>query len=224
MKLSLLSGLLLTALVTLSCKKELQPQESSATEAQNITPNTNAVPNQGVPDPSMLQAPAVVAATAPGMNPPHGQPNHRCDIAVGAPLNSTPQAQAPQAVTAGTTQIPTPVTINPTQGKPVATAPGMNPPHGQPNHRCDIAVGAPLNSPKAASTPAPVPTQVQTPVNVAANSSAAVVTAPGMNPPHGQPNHRCDIAVGAPLDSPKAAAKAATPGVPGMLAPPATAE
>jgi hypothetical protein len=30
--------------------------------------------------------------TAPGMNPPHGEPNHRCDIAVGAPLNSKPAA------------------------------------------------------------------------------------------------------------------------------------
>ncbi|MFT5254085.1 MAG: hypothetical protein ACI87N_003148 [Flavobacteriales bacterium] len=26
--------------------------------------------------------------TAKGMNPPHGEKNHRCDIAVGAPLNS----------------------------------------------------------------------------------------------------------------------------------------
>jgi hypothetical protein len=30
--------------------------------------------------------------TAPGMNPPHGEPGHRCDIAVGAPLNSKPAA------------------------------------------------------------------------------------------------------------------------------------
>ena len=30
--------------------------------------------------------------------------------------------------------------------QPQQTAPGMNPPHGQPNHRCDIPVGAPLNS------------------------------------------------------------------------------
>ena len=33
-------------------------------------------------------------------------------------------------------------------------------------------------------------------------SSQSSTIAPGMNPPHGQPNHRCDIAVGAPLDSP----------------------
>jgi hypothetical protein len=35
-------------------------------------------------------------------------------------------------------------------------APGMNPQHGQPGHRCDIAVGAPLNSKPAAATTTPV--------------------------------------------------------------------
>jgi hypothetical protein len=40
------------------------------------------------------------------------------------------------------------------QGTPVTTtvAKGMNPQHGQAGHRCDIAVGAPLNSPVAAAT------------------------------------------------------------------------
>jgi hypothetical protein len=66
------------------------------------------------------------------MNPPHGQPGHRCDIAVGAPLNSKPTQ--PTATTATTNQAIQKV------------APGMNPPHGEPGHRCDIAVGAPLDS------------------------------------------------------------------------------
>jgi hypothetical protein len=35
-----------------------------------------------------------VQKVAPGMNPAHGQPNHRCDIAVGEPLNSKPVAPA----------------------------------------------------------------------------------------------------------------------------------
>lgn len=80
---------------------------------------------------------------------------------------------------------------------------GMNPAHGQPGHRCDIAVGAPLNS--APSTPASVPSitppvlgKASTPVPSAVGSSATV-TQPGMNPPHGQPGHDCAIAVGAPL-------------------------
>jgi hypothetical protein len=32
-----------------------------------------------------------------------------------------------------------------------STVTGMNPQHGQAGHRCDIAVGAPLNSPVAAA-------------------------------------------------------------------------
>jgi len=103
--------------------------------------------------------------TAPGMNPPHGQPNHRCDIAVGAPLNSKPAPPATTQTTAATTQ-PAPVTINPQQAQQTTTtAPGMNPPHGQPNHRCDIAVGAPLNSPPAATAP---PKQIVVPATIAA--------------------------------------------------------
>lgn len=115
--------------------------------------------------------------TKPGMNPPHGQPGHRCEIAVGAPLNSKPVQ--PTATSQPVTQ---PVTLNaPTQAPvtannqqpPVKTAPGMNPPHGQPGHRCDIAVGAPLNSPKAA-TATPPPAVLTTPPATPAPQAAPV--------------------------------------------------
>ena len=95
--------------------------------------------------PTSVPAPA---ATAKGMNPAHGQPGHRCDIAVGAPLNSAPAAK-PQVSTTSTTATPQVVsapaqtTVTPT-ATPTVTAPGMNPPHGQPGHDCSIAVGAPL--------------------------------------------------------------------------------
>lgn len=100
-------------------------------------PLENATPAQ--PAPTAL--PVVPAAqsiasepvTAPGMNPPHGKPGHRCDIAVGAPLNSKPTS----------TTAPAPV-ITPVDNTVVK--PGTNPPHGKPGHRCDIAVGAPLDS------------------------------------------------------------------------------
>lgn len=111
-----------------------------------ITPvqgQPNATPQNVV----MTQNPAAVQPTAPGMNPPHGQPGHRCDISVGAPLNSKPAAPA---TTTGTTVSGQPqVTMTEVPTK-VKTAPGMNPPHGEPGHRCDIAVGAPLNSKPAA--------------------------------------------------------------------------
>ncbi|MBK8610077.1 MAG: hypothetical protein IPL84_09040 [Chitinophagaceae bacterium] len=160
---------------------------------------------------------------APGMNPPHGEPGHRCDISVGAPLNSKPApaaqpaAAAPSAVTM--TEVPTKVN----------TAPGMNPPHGEPGHRCDIAVGAALNSkpPLPASvvstTPPPAANnaaQDAAPAKTAITATPPTVqkTAPGMNPPHGEPGHRCDIEVGKPLDSkPAAAVKEATP--PPLLTP-----
>ncbi|WP_245574922.1 hypothetical protein [Flavobacterium tegetincola] len=93
---------------------------------------------------------------------------------------------------------------NPVQNQGVTTAAGMNPPHGQPNHRCDIAVGAPLSSPKGAMPTAPAPTMTPTPQGQASitpvdMASGTTATKPGMNPPHGQAGHLCEIAVGAPL-------------------------
>lgn len=153
------------------CKKDLEPQDSSISPSA-AAGNTAAAPAQVqsvTPTPQPAAAPQQV--TAPGMNPPHGQPGHRCDIAVGAPLNSPPGTGQKTAAPASA-----PITIN-QNGKVVGgdgsfkvtqnnapaqkTAPGMNPPHGQPGHRCDIAVGAPLNSPagtgqKNASVPSPV--------------------------------------------------------------------
>lgn len=156
------------------------------------------------------------------LNPEHGKPGHRCDIAVGAPLNGNPaqkvsatnqggfsgfdtspiKSTAPAAVTQ-----PVPVSnqqsvnIVPQQAaaKPAPagkTAPGMNPAHGAPGHRCDIAVGAPLSSPKAqttAVTPQPTPTPVP------AQNTVASGEKPAKNPAHGAPFHRCDLQVGDPL-------------------------
>jgi hypothetical protein len=72
----------------------------------------------------------------------------------------------------------------------------MNPQHGQAGHRCDIAVGAPLNSPVAAATVSLKTLLLTYTVNNAAGAADETPTAEGMNPPHGQQNHRCDIAVG----------------------------
>ena len=145
-----LSSLLAVSFFMVSCKKELQPQESAAPAEPLTVDASNTAQAPAQPVNMQAQQPAAqqqvqpqVTTTAPGMNPPHGQPNHRCDIAVGAPLNSPPgknpgtQAQAS----------PAPVQVQPQmqpQATPVVTAPGMNPPHGQPGHKCDVAVGAPL--------------------------------------------------------------------------------
>ncbi len=166
--------------------------------------NVPAITAQPVAAPVAVNAvPAATQTTASGLNPAHGQPGHRCELAVGAPLNSAPAA-APQAQAQ-----PQPITVKqnaptiiPSEVKAVPAAAGMNPAHGQPGHRCEIAVGAPLNSkPAAPATPAAKAQPVQ-PVSALAQLPAPVTpAAAGMNPAHGQPGHRCEIAVGAPLNS-----------------------
>ncbi len=76
------------------------------------------------------------------LNPEHGQPGHRCEIAVGAPLSSAPSK------TTSTQQVTTnqPASESPSS-TPVTTEKGqkLNPAHGMPGHNCAIAVGAPLS-------------------------------------------------------------------------------
>ena len=82
--------------------------------------------------------------------------------------------------------------------QPAATAEvALNPAHGEPGHRCDIAVGAPLNS--APSEPAGQEIKMESIQPATAPAPASVMTAPGMNPPHGEPGHDCSIPVGQPL-------------------------
>jgi hypothetical protein len=86
-----------------------------------------------------------------------------------------------------------------------APAGNLNPPHGQPGHRCDIAVGSPLDGPTGGGDNiSPVfqesPVQIQTQPAVQPATQPAATGSGRINPPHGQPGHRCDISVGAPLD------------------------
>lgn len=121
-------------------------------------PGNGSAPAQA--QPAVAPTPAPANNQAPpnqniALNPAHGLPGHRCDIAVGAPLNSPPS---------NTVQPTAPVQATPVQAAPVQAAPannltpskgvintnaaatGLNPAHGQPGHRCEIPVGAPLNS------------------------------------------------------------------------------
>ena len=154
------------------------------------------------------------------LNPPHGQPGHRCDIPVGAPLpndgNVVAQAQsqahpvsqgdAMPVVSGGMPQQV--VQVQQPQNQQSYVGPKgekLNPPHGQPGHRCDIPIGAPLNSKPAAQPAAPQQqvTQQQIVIDPQQAQQHTGTTEPGFsgkpNPPHGQPGHRCDIAVGATL-------------------------
>lgn len=120
-------------------------------------------------------------------NPAHGKPGHRCDLPEGAPLynaksNTTFIQQPgnfsgvlennintqPSALEQNTTQ-----SLNPT----------LNPDHGLPGHRCDLAVGSPLNAENA-----PPSTSVET-----TTTTPSAKTPNGSNPPHGQPGHQCVV-------------------------------
>ena len=144
----ILSLLLVILLFISSCKKELEPQDNSAAAIplDSDSASTTAVPpgltNNSTPNASLPQQNSGLNAV--GMNPPHGQAGHRCDIAVGAPLNSTPnKSNTTPASSVSNVAMPA---IAQSNAIAVVTKPGMNPPHGQAGHRCDIAVGAPLNS------------------------------------------------------------------------------
>jgi len=109
------------------------------------------VSNTATPPPTQLQPmPSNGSVNTPNsaniaLNPAHGQPGHRCDISVGAPLNSAPVA-TPSNQTMPQKAIPAAApTLNTTPANGVSAS-GLNPAHGQPGHRCDIAVGAPLKS------------------------------------------------------------------------------
>ncbi|PZW39222.1 hypothetical protein LX95_02364 [Mesonia algae] len=112
----LFSFVILIALgtLTLSCKddksnpEEVQKEETTP-QKENTTPENDAA------------------------NPPHGEAGHRCDIPVGAPLNSKPANQQQQIQVNG----------NPVQQQARKTE-NTNPPHGEPGHDCGIPVGAPL--------------------------------------------------------------------------------
>lgn len=172
-----------------------------ASLANQLSTNTTATATANT---AALVTTANSSATSVAVNPSHGQPGHRCDIAVGAPLNSAP---VNTANTNSLTSLPvTPTKTIASTTKTAAT--GVNPAHGQPGHRCDISVGAPLNSAPATVSTASNNTIV-TPVTNQATTAATPVSPASqvnpadknvkLNPPHGQPGHDCSVVVGQPL-------------------------
>ncbi|MGV3696138.1 hypothetical protein [Flavobacterium sp.] len=170
------SSILSVSLLCVSCKKEETTETASDTPKQIIIPDVQATTNQNFGGQQQAQNIAVPQNQLPantqvitptqtqvptkaGMNPPHGQPGHRCDIAVGAPLNSPVKAAAKPNGGATITTMPTVTSTNTATPKFIATdAPGTatpagtNPPHGQPGHVC----GTPAGGTAAAGTPATI--------------------------------------------------------------------
>lgn len=127
-----------------------------------------------------------------------------CGSNSGTKKGSSQPANAPNLNTPVTTApAPTPLPALPTntQGQPATTnsntsSAALNPAHGLPGHRCDLQVGAPLNS-KPVSTTLPATTKevAQPTIQLPAKSNAK------LNPAHGQPGHDCAVPVGQPLKS-----------------------
>jgi hypothetical protein len=135
------------------------------------------------------------------LNPAHGQPGHRCDIAVGAALPA--EGSAPNL------KLPTPTV--PVLNTPIQnTTPVVQPPAATATcgiwfKPCTRTTWSSLRY----SGWATIKFKPQ-PTNQTATAATPAQTAPlkpdtlfarGLNPAHGQPGHRCDIAVGQPLNS-----------------------
>ena len=152
--------LIILTLALVSCQKKnetpetLSPElasyeQKSASDSSNVTSAQNSAPiimNNSAPVAPQSNTVSVnqPQQTAPGMNPPHGQPNHRCDIPVGAPLNSKKAEATTVKTTDNQTTTTAPIAVPENNAGSTSVADGMNPAHGQPGHRCDIPVGAPL--------------------------------------------------------------------------------
>lgn len=111
-------------LVFTSCKDAEKAEASATSETETAAETTNPVE---------AEAENSEAGDAIALNPAHGLPNHRCDIPVGAPLNS---AKGIEPTSTNTSSNISPLRIDQT--------PKINPPHGEPGHSCSIPVGAPL--------------------------------------------------------------------------------
>ena len=132
-----LIAVLLTALIVSSCDMGEKP---SLVQPGN-TPVVPVTEQPMAPAAGPVTQPAPLQEAGTALNPKHGMPGHRCDIPEGAPLNNTqpPARNNPSVNNAPVPQLP------PTPAPPPQTGVKLNPKHGEPGHRCDLQVGAPLN-------------------------------------------------------------------------------
>ncbi len=130
---SFLIVLLVSAPFIISCKDKTATVEKPviATQEATLEQKKQALENV-VPSTNTISASGDLA-----LNPAHGQPGHRCDIAVGAPLNGIGE-------NSNTTMTPQKIDLNKMNSSPTSGGGNLNPAHGQPGHRCDIKVGDPL--------------------------------------------------------------------------------
>jgi hypothetical protein len=155
MKKIIFFGIISAAIFT-ACESAEEENTTPTSQTNTVAPAITSVPDSQkalVPAPlETTPPPPVMAGASPKLNPAHGQPGHRCEIAVGAPLPAAGTTIAAQPATQTSPAVQNIVPAAPPPPAPVmnmtpvaGTGKGVNPAHGQPGHRCDIAVGAPLN-------------------------------------------------------------------------------
>ncbi|QOW11194.1 hypothetical protein Q73A0000_12925 [Kaistella flava (ex Peng et al. 2021)] len=148
--------LIASAAIFYSCdkKEEVQSDTENVTNAKKDSVNkVGSITYTS----DIEEVAAAVAANnqseKPTLNPEHGQPYHRCEIPVGAPIDSAPpQNAAPQVMQQqnlssnnfNTNPISPSAAPSPEQAQATGPKPANNPAHGEPHHRCDLEVGAPL--------------------------------------------------------------------------------
>lgn len=151
--------LLLAATFAAACNNSIDGSNEVKTTLP-VTPPTILSPTD-TSKKSTVVPPTVTAGTASTkpltLNPAHGQPGHRCDLAVGAPLSDA-TATSPLNVPGSVTATSQPSSGQPIQNISAAKTPllqlegsntpqsgvRLNPAHGQPGHDCSIEVGKPL--------------------------------------------------------------------------------
>ena len=173
----------IASVVFASCGSESTTTDS--TETNTITDSTLITP---APDTTNNSLPPVVQDTA------------KTSSTITMPPVSLPVANPQPTVNVQSSNVQ-PSSTQPATTQPATSTAGLNPEHGKPGHRCDIAVGAPLNSQPAATTAAAPPKVQATQVATPATTPAPTGPKPKLNPAHGQPYHDCAIKVGDPLKS-----------------------
>ncbi|PKD21489.1 hypothetical protein APR41_00440 [Salegentibacter salinarum] len=124
MKINFNKVMLGLAVVSLAAFTSCKDAEEKTTEETQTVPNTEMSGNTSG------------NAETPDINPPHGEPGHRCDMPVGASLSG---ASSNNNTNAGSDSEMTSSPIRLKESKPT-----KNPAHGEPYHDCSIPVGADL--------------------------------------------------------------------------------
>ena len=149
--------LIASAALLYSCDKKDSSSAATTAVAGQMIDSTNTNAQISANGEVVSEDAAAIAANSPAdkpaLNPEHGLPYHRCEIPVGAPIDSAPPQNAapqvmPQQSAANSSFNTNPISpsLAPSSAPVQATGPkpANNPAHGEPHHRCDLEVGAPL--------------------------------------------------------------------------------